>query len=294
VAKAGVRPPVDRNSRTGLRFRAQSRTQTSHKIVPSYWCSTIAAVVKIKKKETPTLADAQRISNSLRKSFPTIDGIFLYGSVARGDADEWSDIDLIVTGVDKNLTPERLRKALRRRGLDRISIIYYPTPVFRKHYRERALFIAHLKKEGIPLFDRLHLFRSVLARPYRPVVDVSEGIRSHLTKLDSYSDPKRFNNNFLFCLAHIYTIGKGVIMLGLARRGIFEFNREAAFRRFSEMHPDLNKELRRVARLRPFYTLITGRKPEALPFSYRSAARQLRESVVAVRRLADRAESGNG
>jgi hypothetical protein len=40
---------------------------------------------------------------------------------------------------------------LSRHGVDRISLIYYPTSVFRRHYRERALFIAHLKKEGVAL-----------------------------------------------------------------------------------------------------------------------------------------------
>jgi len=226
----------------------------------------------------------------LRKTFPGIDGVFLYGSVARGDADEWSDIDLIVTGSDPDLTPERLRKALSRRGVDRISLIYYPTAVFRKHYRERALFIAHLKKEGVALYDRYALLRTVLRKPFIPIVDVSEGIRAHLTKLAPYADPTRFNNNFLFCLAHVYSIGKGVIMLALANRGVLEFNRDAAFERFVALSPDLKREIDRIARLRPFYRLVTGRKPERLPFSYKSAQRQLRESVIAVRRLAKRAE----
>src|SRR5438445_11437045 len=93
------------------------------------------------KRRVPTIRDAQRVARTLVKSFAGIDAILLYGSVARGDADEWSDIDLVVTGSDPNLTPERLRKVLSRRGIDRISLIYYPTPVFRKHYRERALFI---------------------------------------------------------------------------------------------------------------------------------------------------------
>jgi hypothetical protein len=216
--------------------------------------------------------------------------VFLYGSVARGDADNWSDIDLIVTGSDESLTPERLRKALSRHGLDRVSLIYYPDRVFRKHYRDRALFIAHLKTEGVSLYDAHGLLQKVLKRPFIPIVDISAGIRAHLTKLDSYSDPKRFNNNFLFCFAHVYSIGKGVIMLGLAKRGVLEFNREVAFKKFEALNPDLRKEIASVTRLRPFYRLVTRRKPEALPFSYKSVGRRLRDSVMAIRRLADRAQ----
>ncbi len=242
------------------------------------------------EKKVPTLGDAKRAANALRKAFPRIDAVFLYGSVARGDADRWSDIDLIVTGSGPDLTPENLKKALSRNGVDRISLIYYPTSVFRKHYRERALFIAHLKKEGIALYDRRKLLRAVLRKPFVPTIDVSNGIAAHLTKLAPYADPKRFNNNFLFCLAHVYSIGKGVIMLGLAHRGELEFNREAAFKRFIALNPDLKKEIDKVKKLRPFYRLVTGRQPEQLPFPYKTASRRLREAVTAVRRLAERAE----
>jgi len=256
------------------------------------WCTRHynRLTVSPRKRKAPTLGDAKRAANALRRAFPRIDGVFLYGSVARGDADQWSDIDLIITGSGPDITPERLRQTLSRHGVDRISLIYYPTSVFRRHYRERALFIAHLKKEGVALYDRLGLLQTVLRKPFVPIIDVSEGIRSHLTKLAPYADPMRFNNNFLFCLAHVYSIGKGVIMLGLAHRGVLEFNREAAFKRFVALNPDLKKEIGRVTRLRPFYNLVTGRHPEQLPFSYKSASRQLRDAVTAVRRLAERAE----
>jgi predicted nucleotidyltransferase len=197
-------------------------------------------------------------------TFPGIDAICLYGSVARGDATEWSDIDLLVTGSDGKLTPERLRKVLSRQDWDRVSLIYYPTAAFREHYQERALFIAHVRKEGVPLFDRLKILRRMLASPYTPVVDVSEGIKMHMAKLAPYADSRKFNDNFLFGLAHLYSIGKGVVMLGLAKSGILEFNRETAFKTFRSQNPDLEREISKIMQLRPFYTLVTGRQPEAL------------------------------
>lgn len=242
------------------------------------------------KREAPTIQDAEEIARLLVKTFPGIDAVLLCGSVARGDADEWSDIDLVITGSDPNLTLARLRKALSERD-DRISLIYYPTPVFQKLYNERALFIAHLKKEGVALYDRLNLLKTLLSRPFVPVVDVAKEVKAYRAKLAPYKDPRRFNNNFLFCLSHLYSIGKGVIMLGLARHGVLEFNREAAFQRFASLNPDLARETKKVARLRPFYRLVSRRQPEPLPFSYQSAGRQMREAVSAIRTLADRAES---
>jgi predicted nucleotidyltransferase len=241
------------------------------------------------KREVPTIQDAKAIAHRLIKAFPGIAGVLLCGSVARGDADEWSDTDLVVIGSDPNLTSERLRKALPRRN-DRISLIYYPTSIFKELYRERALFIAHLKQEGVILYDPRDLFKTIFSQPVLPISDIAEQVKAQRDKLAPYTDPRRFNNNFLFCLSHLYSIGKGIILLGLAKRGVLEFNREAAFRRFAGLNPDLVKETKRVAQLRPFYRLVTGRRPEPLPFSYRSAGRQMQAAVSAIQTLAERVE----
>lgn len=242
------------------------------------------------KLGTPTVQDAQAIADRLVRSVPSIDAVILCGSVARGEADKWSDIDLVVVGSDVDLTPAHLRRVLSDWN-DRVSPIYFTTPQFRKLYRKRALFIAHLKKEGVVLYDRLDLLKSILDHPFTPVVDVRQEIKAHRAKLAPYTDPRPFNNNFLFCLSHLYSIGKGVVMLGLAKKGVLEFNRDAAFRRFASLNPDLAGETKRVERLRPFYRLVTGREPEPLPFSYRSADRQMKEAVKAIETLAERAET---
>lgn len=78
---------------------------------------------RVSSRRTPTLQDARSIARTLVATFPGIDAICLYGSVARGDATEWSDIDLLVTGSDGKLTPERLRKVLSRQDWDRVSLI---------------------------------------------------------------------------------------------------------------------------------------------------------------------------
>jgi len=213
----------------------------------------------------------------------------LCGSVARGDADEWSDIDLIVIGSDRDLAASRMREALGDMS-NRLSLIYYPAEAFEEQYRERTLFIAHLQKEGVILYDRSGKLKSMLGKPFAPVVDIKEGLRAHRARLAPYSDPRRFNNNFLFCLSHLYSIGKGVVMLGLAKEGMLEFNREAAFRRFASLNPDLAEETRKIEQLRPFYRLVTGRRPEPLPFSYQAADRQMLEAVQAIETLAQRAE----
>jgi predicted nucleotidyltransferase len=237
----------------------------------------------------PTMQDAKVIVRLLVEAFPTIDAVLLGGSVARGDADEWSDIDLVVVASDPDLSLAVLRKALSE-DKDRVSLIYYPTSSFRKLYEEHALFIAHLQREGVALYDPKDLLKDLLGRPFVPVVDVAGEIQVYRARLAPYTDPRRFNNNFLFCLSHLYSIGKGVIMLGLAKRGVFEFNRENAFGRFAKLNPDLATVTNSIARLRPFYRLVTDRRPEPLPFSYESAGRQMLEAVHAIEIVAGRVE----
>ena len=238
--------------------------------------------------QIPAIADAQAIADKLVHSFPAIEGVLLCGSVARGDADEWSDIDLVVIGSDPDLTTSRMREALADMNR-RVSLIYYPAEAFDEQFRQHALFIAHLQKEGLIVFDRSGRLKNILGKPFAPVVDVEQGIRAHRARLAPYSDPRRFNNNFLFCLSHLYSIGKGVVMLGLAKEGVLEFNRDTAFGRYAGLHPELADETRKIAQLRPFYRLVTGRRPEPLPFSYQAADRQMLEAVHAIETLAQRA-----
>lgn len=77
-------------------------------------------------------------------------------------------------------------------------------------------------------------------------------------------------------------------MLGLASRGVLEFNRDTAFERFAALNPDLAERVAMIARLRPFYGLANGRKPEPLPFSYHDAAMKMEDSVNAIDSLAER------
>jgi predicted nucleotidyltransferase len=236
---------------------------------------------------TPTIRDAKDLTALLVETFPAIEAVLLCGSVARGDANPWSDIDLLVTSSDLKLTVGELRKAISERN--HVSLIYYRTPSFETLYRRRPLFIAHLKKEGVVLFDPLGVLSRMLESSNLTKADIAEEIKIYLAKLTPYRYLRRYNNNFLFCLSHLYSIGKGVIMLGLASCGVLEFNREAAFERFASLNPDLADQVATVARLRPFYRLVSGREPEPLPFSYHDAAMEMEEAVKAIESLAERA-----
>jgi len=139
------------------------------------------------------------------------------------------------------------------------------------------------------LFDSVGLLSRMQNSPSFTKSEVAEEMMHYRAKLTAYRHPERYNNNFLFALSHLYSIGKGVIMLGLASQGTPEFNRDAAFERFATLNPDLAEQVTTVARLRPFYRMVNNRKREPLPFSYHDAATKMEEVVNAIDFLAERA-----
>ena len=148
-------------------------------------------------QDVPSVQDAHAIADRLVGAFPSIEAVLLCGSVARGDADNWSDIDLVVIGSDTELTASQLRQELPEWN-DRVSLIYYPMSSFQKLYQESTLFVAHLKRERVVLYDRLNLLTNLLKDSSQRTVDIAEEIRAHRAKLAPYTDPQPFNNNFLF------------------------------------------------------------------------------------------------
>jgi len=236
---------------------------------------------------TPTIRDAQEMTSLVVDAFPAIEAVLLFGSVARGDANPWSDIDLLVISSDPKLTVAEMRGVIAERS--NVSLAYYRTPSFAKLCQRHSSFIAHLKKEGVVLFDPVGVLNKMQNSPSFTKSDVAEEMMHYRAKLAPYRHPKRYNNNFLFALSHLYSIGKGVIMLVLTSQGNPEFNRDAAFERFATLNPDLAEQVTTVTRLRPFYRMVNGRKREPLPFSYYDAATKMEEAVNAIDFLAERA-----
>ena len=65
---------------------------------------------------TPTIRDATDLTARLVETFPAIEAVLLFGSVARGDANPWSDIDILITSSDAKLTVSKLRTAISERN----------------------------------------------------------------------------------------------------------------------------------------------------------------------------------
>jgi hypothetical protein len=216
-----------------------------------------------------------------------VDAVLLYGSVARGDARADSDIDLFVLGPDQDQTIASLRRWVSGADPDhQTSLVLHTRESFGHLIHEGSRFLVHLRREGEVLVDRTGQLSSFLSSPWQPV-SVDAEIALELERLENYDRPDIFGNRFLFPLAHVFTIGKAIVMARLADEGHFEFNRRRAFAAFASRHPNRSADARTIANLEPFLAR-TRRQQTALPFPPvgPAAQRGLRDGVEAVRRIA--------
>lgn len=229
---------------------------------------------------------AIEVTEALVGEFPEVSGVCLFGSVARGDDDERSDIDLFVVGHNPELRPSVIRKRLHlKNSPPKVSIIYHTPETLERYLEGGSRFIVHLQLEGKVLYDEEGLLGQIQRQPPLKTSARAE-IEGQLKRLEAFDEPVRFNGNFLFPLTHVFASGKAIVMAILADNEIYEFNREAAFDAFVGRFPESRDDVATLRRLAPFAALVTKRAEGELPFSYYDCDEELTDAVAAVRRLA--------
>jgi predicted nucleotidyltransferase len=229
---------------------------------------------------------AARATKHLARRHPSIDGVLLYGSVARGTPTEWSDIDLFVVVTSGTITVRRLLTTAAEVTPRILGIVVHQRQHLPMYLGSGTRFVEHLYREGRVLLDRSKTLTDLLSQDPPPVTATAE-LGTELERLEVFADPEPFNGNFLLCYARVYTIAKAVVMAKLASDGIFEFDRDRAFQRFADRWPQTADAVAEVTRLRPFYAMVNDREPGSLPFDWTGDGRQLKRSVQATRQLAN-------
>jgi predicted nucleotidyltransferase len=228
---------------------------------------------------------AARAATHLARRHPCVDGVLLFGSVARGTHTEWSDIDLFVVVTSGTITVRRLLTTAAEVTSRTLGIVARQRRDLPSYLGSGTRFVEHLYLEGRIVIDHSKTLTNLL-RNDPPPVDADAELGAELERLEVFADPAPFNGNFLLCYARVYTIAKAVVMAKLASDGVFEFDRERAFQRFADRWPQAADAVAEVARLRPFYAMVNDREPGPLPFAWTGDGRQLKRSVQATRQLA--------
>ena len=230
----------------------------------------------------PTLREnAVNVAEHLER-LPAVEGVCLFGSVARGSDSEASDLDILVLGSSADTTLRDVRGALPEelRG-GRVALSYHTPETLAAHLRRWSRFGAHLQREGRILFDRHGHLAGILAES--PAVSTRAEILAQYRHLQNFEDLERFGDRFLFVLARLHRIGRSVIFALLAEEGVLTFDREEAFEAYATRHPEQAGAVELVARLRPFAELVRLERPRPLPFEplgCRDEAQRSRDAIL--------------
>ncbi|MEM0000376.1 MAG: nucleotidyltransferase domain-containing protein [Desulfurococcaceae archaeon] len=88
--------------------------------------------------------------------------VVLFGSRARGDYTDWSDIDVLVVADDLPRDPRDCFAVLRDIGFARVHPIGFNTESFLKKLREGSTFIIEILEEGKILFEDTDFLKEVM------------------------------------------------------------------------------------------------------------------------------------
>jgi hypothetical protein len=241
-----------------------------------------SSVLEAKREEAEL--NARRLADGV----DGVEGVLLFGSVARGDAEATSDIDLMV--VSRSPLPgQTLRSAL---GGEAGALVCHTWESFRQARRDDWSFFVHLREEGRRLHDPHGRLAEELRAVRRPRPDA---LRSALERerdlLGRYDDLERFAGRYHFALARAFTAGRYVCMLDNTAAGTCAFSREEAFDLYARRYPGVKGDVERVRALWPFLARAQGRTATPLPFACDSR-REAVESLAATRRIVDAAIDG--
>jgi predicted nucleotidyltransferase len=243
---------------------------------------------------TQSLAGINRYVNTVVQSLKQrefVTSIILIGSVSRGDYNETSDIDLVII-TDIDVPVAEITQGLPKSEFEeRLSILPYWKPLFRKRYLWGNLFIRHVVEEGKVQFDR-GFYEELLKAPFR---DSREETRFELElvkkRLYTYNNLKLFNNLFIDFFTRIYRLSAETVIVGVALAGKPEFNKHDAFKRFAEVYPEARKEIKDLERLEPFSLAVTRAANIKLPFSPIGSSREAQKTVSELKKVIEVVET---
>jgi predicted nucleotidyltransferase len=157
----------------------------------------------------------------------------LFGSVARQDCDEDSDMDLCIICDDINFKRlQFLRKIIASKyNLDEKSICVYSKSVFKEIVLKGSLFAWHLKLESKLIYLRKgeKIFSEKLFEDIVPYVDYSKDLELYRLLLNDSKKSIRDNGINEFDLAQLFTIARNTCMLLCYYKGMPKFGRKDVY-----------------------------------------------------------------
>lgn len=202
------------------------------------------------------------------EGLPTNDAVavLVFGSVARGDDNEASDVDVMVVAVDREAA-DAVDRAVRADRSRRVIPTVRTVSSLLDEARDRPSFIAHLVDEAVVVraSPSWPAVRDQLARAGADPEALGREVQGRLRHLDSFARPERFRLSPVTALSHLWAIARSVVIARLLQRGVHEYSWRRAFDRYADLRPELRGDLDALKQLRPYYECARARPGARLP-----------------------------
>lgn len=179
-----------------------------------------------------------------------VEAALLYGSTARGDAETYSDIDLLVlcpVGKKRQVYDEVVGALARR--FERISLSVYSKREFNFLSNAKSLFLLHLSRESIVLLDRTG-WTSNLISHFEPKQSYDEDFKKSHELLVPLQSAIVGAPNQLHRLAYAYSLFRVFGVYLLAKRQIFEFSKARMVQGLLDAYPNYYEHIKYLSELR--------------------------------------------
>jgi predicted nucleotidyltransferase len=208
---------------------------------------------------------------SLRQLLSTnfsIDAAALYGSVARGDIESHSDVDLLLVCRDSRKLSAFLAVQKTLKGcFKRLSLTVYSERELKFLHSVNSLFLLHLSREAIVLFDK-NDFLNLLLSNFQPKDSYHLDFQQSLRLMDPLTTVIEAAPNNLHRLSYIYSLFRVFGVYLLAENKIYEFSKSRMVRSLIERFPHQQWSVELLSMLRVlnsnFFTggIATGSKEQ--------------------------------
>ena len=201
-----------------------------------------------------TTQDVVRVDqDSLREllgSNPSIDAAALYGSVARGDIERHSDVDLLLVCSSSRKRPAFFEVQRLLGGcFNKISITVYSERELKFLRSAGSLFLLHLSREAIVLLDRSDFLKNLLTN-FLPKPSYRQDFQKSLQLLDPLKLVVEGAPNNFHRSSYIYSLFRVFGVYLLAETGIYEFSKSRMTQLLADKFPSKRESLELLATLR--------------------------------------------
>jgi hypothetical protein len=186
--------------------------------------------------------------------------VVIFGSMARGDPDERSDVDVLVVAPDEGRR-RNVREACEAHSAGSINALVMTEESLVAESAAYPSFVAHLLDEGrvLSASSRWPLLFADLSNAASDKQAIEAEVIRRARSLGPFSNAQYFLDSPITVFAHLYAIARSLVIARLLAHEIHEYRWRHAFDAYAQVRPDLRVDLEAVKRLRPYYEYVQAR-----------------------------------